>query len=181
MGNNQSTSSSSSTPDRRTSRSPSEPVHTTVDGGFLDPQSHLYASALCEYSRPVVQKLILDRRLAPFYLGLNDFEPEWDLARLVSALDEGELQATENVREALVGATEAVVEAEANQLASPSSSRKSKEGAVAAAAAALHRERLADLAKRRERGGGGGLQWSSKVEQARLYQGRAIECPICFL
>lgn len=180
MGNNQS-SSSSSTPDRRTSRSPSDPVHTTVDGGFLDPQSHLYASALFEYSRPVVQKLILDRRLAPFFLGLNDFEPEWDFPRLVAALDEGELQATENIREALATATEAVVEAEANQLASPASTRKSKEGAITAAAAALHRERLADLIKSRERGGGGGLQWSSKVDQAKLYQGRAVECPICFL
>jgi hypothetical protein len=31
-----------------------------------------------DYSRPTVHRLIAERRLAPFYLGLQDYEDDWE-------------------------------------------------------------------------------------------------------
>ncbi|GAA6009055.1 hypothetical protein JCM10207_004079 [Rhodosporidiobolus poonsookiae] len=186
MGNNQSSSS-------RDSSKPTNPVaairsrtntldkdaKVTVEGGFLEPQTLLYNHI--EYHRPTVHKLIVDRKLSPFYLGLLDFEDDWDLDQIVAALGEAEQQATQNLKDALNAATESANDADAQQLNCPPGTRKHKEAVQAYNAAVLHRERLAEVLKVRERRGGGGLQWSSKPEQAKLYKGCALECPICFL
>lgn len=182
MGQSSSSSSSSAPSALTRSRSATESLpRQTVDNGYLEPQSHIYASSLQEYHRPTVHKLIIARRLAPFYLGLEDYEADWDVARLVSALEEADVQATANVREALDGANNAITEAESTQMATPSSSKKSKEGQAAAVLRVAHRDRLAEVLKSREKDGGGGLHWASKTEQAKLYIGGALECPICFL
>ncbi|GAA5848547.1 hypothetical protein JCM8547_004547 [Rhodosporidiobolus lusitaniae] len=188
MGNNQSSSSSSggsklsssSNPLRsRSNTADSTTQRVTVDGGFLEPQSLLYSHI--DYSRPTVSKLIVDRKLSPFYLGLLDFEDDWDGDALVRALGEAEQQATQTLKDAHAAATEAAADADAQQLNVPPGTRKHKEAVLAYNQALLHRERLAEMLKIREKRGGGGLQWTSKTEQAKLYQGRALECPICFL
>ncbi|GAA5901272.1 hypothetical protein JCM5296_005310 [Sporobolomyces johnsonii] len=184
MGNSQSSSSEgrkvlTSTGLRSRSSTLDSNSRTIVDGGFLEPQSLLYAHV--EYHRPTVHKLILDRKLSPFFLGLNDFEDDWDTDRIVVALGEAEQQATQNLKDAYTAASEAADEAEAAQLNCPPGTRKHKEAVQTVNAAVMHRERLAEVIKMREKRGGGGLQWSSKTDQAKLYQGRAVECPICFL
>lgn len=191
MGHSQSSSSSSSTPSRSRSgtltnlTNNNKPI-TTIDLGFLEPQSHIYASSLQEYNIKAVIKLILDRRLSPFYLGLNDFESNWDFNQLLLVLDEAELQSSENIKEALMAAIAIVQDAtEATQLstatATSPSTKKSKESVAAAQMAILHRDRLIELTRSREKLGGGGWKVSNKEEVAKLYVGRAIECPICFL
>ncbi|GAA5944865.1 hypothetical protein JCM1841_002069 [Sporobolomyces salmonicolor] len=184
MGNSQSSSSEGrkvSTASGLRSRSSTldSNARTIVDGGFLEPQSLLYAHV--EYHRPTVHRLILERKLSPFFLGLNDFEDDWDTDRIVVALGEAEQQATQNLKDAHTAASEAADEAEAAQLNCPPGTRKHKEAVQTVNAAVMHRERLAEVIKMREKRGGGGLQWSSKTDQAKLYQGRAVECPICFL
>lgn len=188
MGNNQSSSAGGSvTKSSSTSsglRSRSNTVDSTtqrvvVDGGFIEPQSLLYNHL--DYSRPTVTKLIVDRKLSPFYLGLTDFEEDWDVEAIVDALVEGEQQATQNLKDALAAATESAADADAQQLNCPPGTRKHKEAVLAYNAALLHRERLAEVLKLREKRGGGGLQWTSKTEQAKLYLHKASECPICFL
>lgn len=189
MGHSQS-SSSSSTPSRSRSTTLTNLTNNkpTIDLGFLEPQSHIYASSLQEYSIKSVIKLILDRRLSPFYLGLNDFELEWNLNEIILALEESELQSNENIKEALLAAIAIVQDLnESNQLStsttnSPSTTtKKSKESIAAGQMAILHRDRLIELTKTREKLGGGGWKVSNKEEVAKLYIGRAIECPICFL
>ncbi|KPV75855.1 uncharacterized protein RHOBADRAFT_52872 [Rhodotorula graminis WP1] len=150
-----------------------------IDGGWTDPQTLLYARL--EYHRPTVHKLIADRKLAPFYLGLQDFEDDWATDRIVDALDEAEQQATQNLREAHTAAVGAASEAEAAQLSAPPGTRKHKDSVTAHNAAVLHRERIAETLRTREKRGGGGLQLSSKTDTATLYQAKALECPICFL
>ncbi|BGP13855.1 hypothetical protein JCM10213_002493 [Rhodosporidiobolus nylandii] len=184
MGNSQSSSGSgSSKPASSGLRSRSNTLDTAVkaapDSGYLEPQSLLYSHV--EYNRQVVHKLIGDRRLSPFYLGLLDFEDEWGVDELVKALGEAEQQATQNLKDALAAANESANDADAQQLNVPPGTRKHKEAVAAYNAAVFRRERLAEMLKAREKRGGGGLQVSSKTEQARLYQGRALECPICFL
>ncbi|BGO97685.1 Protein SIP5 [Rhodotorula toruloides] len=150
-----------------------------TDGGWPEPQSLLYARL--EYHRPTVHKLIAERKLAPFYLGLQDFEEDWDAGRIVAALDEAEQQATRNLKDAHAAAIETANEAEAAQLSAPSGTRKHKESVTAYNAAVLHRERLAEVLKIREKKGGGALQTTNKTDQAKLYVSKALECPICFL
>ncbi|GAA6020091.1 hypothetical protein JCM11491_006394 [Sporobolomyces phaffii] len=197
MGNNQSSSSSSShhaagggtsglmkasgsTSSLRSRASTLDSAsRTMVDGGFLEPQSLLYSHV--EYHRPTVHKLVVDHRLSPFYLGLNDFEPAWDLDEIVAALVEAEQQATMNLRDALGAAAEAVTEAEASQINQPPGTRKQKEATQLLSLAVARKERLAEMVKIRDKRGGGGLQWTSKQEQAKLYKEKALECPICFL
>ncbi|GEM09635.1 zinc finger, RING-type domain containing protein [Rhodotorula toruloides] len=150
-----------------------------TDGGWPEPQSLLYARL--EYHRPTVHKLIAERKLAPFYLGLQDFEDDWDAERIVAALDDAEQQATRNLKDAHAAAIETANEAEAAQLSAPSGTRKHKESVTAFNAAVLHRERLAEVLKIREKKGGGALQTTNKTDQAKLYVAKALECPICFL
>lgn len=150
-----------------------------IDGGWTDPQTLLYARL--DYHRPTVHKLIADRKLSPFYLGLQDFEEDWAADRIVEALDEAEQQATQNLREAHTAAVGAASEAEAAQLSAPPGTRKHKDSVTAHNAAVLHRERIAETLRTREKRGGGGLQLTSKTDTATLYQGKALECPICFL
>ncbi|GAA5991274.1 hypothetical protein JCM5350_005314 [Sporobolomyces pararoseus] len=152
---------------------------TMIDGGFLEPQSLLYSHV--EYHRPTVHKLIIDHKLSPFYLGLNDFEEDWDLEEIVKALGEAEQQATQNLKDALNAAIESVTEVEAAQLNAPTGTRKHKEVTQQLSLAILRKERLVEMIKIREKRGGGGLQWTSKSDQAKLYKERALECPICFL
>ncbi|GAA5885424.1 hypothetical protein JCM6882_009616 [Rhodosporidiobolus microsporus] len=185
MGNSQSSSSGGSKVAAATStlrtraNTVDSSAKTSIDGGFLEPQSLLYNHV--EFHRPSVHKLITDRKLSPFFLGLLDFEDDWDVEQLVQALGEAEQQATQNLKDALAAATESANDADAQQLNAPPGTRKHKEAVQAHNAAVLHRERLAELLKQREKRGGGGLQLTSKTEQAKLYKGRALECPICFL
>ena len=150
-----------------------------IDGGFVEPQSLLYSHV--EYHRETVPKLIVARRLSPFYLGLNDFEPEWSIDEIVDALDDAHRQATTNLRDAYDAAVESVTQHEANQLSAPAGTRKHKDATVALSFEIARKERLRDMLKQREKRGGGGLEWTNKRDQAKLYQRQALECPICFL
>lgn len=155
-----------------------------VDGGSLEPLSYTYATSMVDYSRPTVHKLIQDRKLAPFYLGLQDFEEDWDTAEVVSALVDADEHATRNLKDALVQANQTVQDAESAASSSSTTqgtSRKSKEAALLLSQAQLHRERLNEVIKHRDKKGGTGIAGYSREEQAKLYENRAIECPICFL
>lgn len=48
----------------------------TVDFGHLTPQG-IYTGPQ-DWNQQVVGKLIVDRKLAPFYRPLEDYEPDWD-------------------------------------------------------------------------------------------------------
>ncbi|SCV68986.1 BQ2448_2006 [Microbotryum intermedium] len=156
----------------------------TVDGGTLEPSSHLFASSVQDYSRPVVHRLILERRLAPFHLGLDDYEDEWTVERILEALDEAELQAARKLHDAHASAVEAVIEAEATMQTTPlGSTRKSKDSQLAVAHATIHRERLAELIKHCERRAAANRphREAARHDLAKQYLSKAVECPICFL
>lgn len=168
----------SSNPSNLTNAAPLNWSDQIVDGGTLEPQSWTYASSIANYSRSTVHKLITDRRLAPFYLGLQDFEDDWNSDQVIQALIEAQSQATKNLTDALEAAIESVQQAEANQATAPPNTRKSKEAAQQLAIAVLHRERLSEIIKHRDKNS---AKNSPRSEQSTLYTNRAIECPICFL
>lgn len=127
----------------------------------------------------VVQRLILDRKLAPFYLGLND-EPNDSTEDTVRLIEEADAQATSNLKDALAGFESALSEAETIATHGSSSSvKRSKEG-VAVALIESNRDRLTEVLNARSQRDVA-LMTRHKHHLVKLYLHRSIECPICFL
>ncbi|CCE93686.1 Sip5p TDEL_0G03190 [Torulaspora delbrueckii] len=58
----------------------------TVDGGFLAPYG-CYGFEKLDYDADVVRSLIIDRKLAPFYTPLQDFDESWTKEELIKIVD----------------------------------------------------------------------------------------------
>ena len=54
------------------------PQDARVDNGHLVPLSNIYPNAPQDWMHDAVQRLIVERKLAPFYRGLDDWEPPDD-------------------------------------------------------------------------------------------------------
>lgn len=70
---------------------PLYPQEARVDNGHLLPLSNIYPNATQDWLRDTVQSLIVERKLAPFYRGLEDYdddEDSFDRDALDKALDE---------------------------------------------------------------------------------------------
>jgi hypothetical protein len=67
MGNTESAAASG-----RPSSAISASLVKHVDGGYVQPASNLYPNAPVDYDERIVRKLIIERRLAPFYRGLAE-------------------------------------------------------------------------------------------------------------
>ena len=68
-------------------------LHESVDGGYLQP--HGVYSGSHDFEYPVVRKLLLDRRLAPFFKGLQDYKKTWTDAELLEAVKNSSLPSPE--------------------------------------------------------------------------------------
>ncbi|KAH3673216.1 hypothetical protein WICMUC_003834 [Wickerhamomyces mucosus] len=62
-----------------------------VDGGYLAPYG-IYNSNL-DYNISIVKDCIIERRMAPFYLPLQDYSPDWSDQKLVELIDSLRLHA----------------------------------------------------------------------------------------
>ena len=62
------------------------PHEDTVDFGHLTPQG-VYSGAR-EWKEDVVTQLIIDRKLAPFYRPLEEYDPSWDDEQILAARKE---------------------------------------------------------------------------------------------
>lgn len=112
------------------------------------------------YNVGIVKGLILEKRLAPFYRGLDDYEPEWT--------DEGVAHALRESRTANpVGA-----EAEAGA-GGASGAASGASGSLSATSRIRHAAVKADVEATIPQG-------EREAREARAYRG-AVECPICFL
>lgn len=60
-------------------------VEDTVDLGALTPQGGIYPTAPQDWNHGVVSQLIIDRKLAPFYRPLEDYEEDWDDDKILAA------------------------------------------------------------------------------------------------
>lgn len=58
----------------------------SVDGGFMAPFGS-YSYDKLDYDTTVVKSLIIQRRLAPFYTPLQDFDPTWSREELLKIVD----------------------------------------------------------------------------------------------
>ncbi|KAL5529091.1 hypothetical protein ACEPAG_5065 [Sanghuangporus baumii] len=125
----------------------------TVDYGYLTPQG-VYTGTP-DWNQQIVAQLIIDRRLAPFYRPLDEYDDDWDDEQILAARKQppGENVATldSSVRSDSTGSTYTNV--------SRSSSVHSS----------LHPGRRP-----------GALKEPSRLPEAMVYRG-AVECPICFL
>lgn len=65
------------------------PQDSRVDNGHLVPLSNIYPTSPQDWIHDTVQRLIVERKLAPFYRGLDDFDGEdsFDRGEIDAALD----------------------------------------------------------------------------------------------
>lgn len=58
----------------------------TVDGGYLAPYG-CYNLEKLDYDADMVRKMIIDRKLAPFYIPLQDFDESWTKEEVIKIVD----------------------------------------------------------------------------------------------
>ncbi|KAG0147324.1 hypothetical protein CROQUDRAFT_106518 [Cronartium quercuum f. sp. fusiforme G11] len=158
---------------------PLPPLRTTfIDGGYLLPLSNIYPASPQDWLHYFTQRLILSRKLAPFYRGLEDWDPSWDQARIHQALTIANFARRKLVQE--IERKEAKEKAEADKLVvSGTTSRrlgKTLEGQINAhqispeANPFLRKEVFEAV-----------LTWELRSDEALCYLKETAECPICFL
>lgn len=128
----------------------------TVDYGFLVPQGVYTANP--DWNQQIVTQLIVERRLAPFYRPLEDFEEDWDDEQILAARK----QLPERDSETIVTAGP-----RSDQCSNHSGSNS---------LGGVSRSSSVNMANRRP----GALKEPSRIPEAMVYRG-AVECPICFL
>ncbi|EJD05978.1 uncharacterized protein FOMMEDRAFT_139279 [Fomitiporia mediterranea MF3/22] len=124
----------------------------TVDYGFLTPQGVYTGNP--DWNQQVVAQLIIDRRLAPFYRPLEEYDDNWD--------DEQILAARKSLPED-VATSESVSRSDGGGSLHSSASRSNS------VHSSIHPARRPAA-----------LKEPSRIPEAMVYRG-AIECPICFL
>ncbi|SCU89220.1 LAMI_0D12794g1_1 [Lachancea mirantina] len=164
-----------------------------VDGGFLAPFGCFGLDKL-DYDARVVKGLIVDRKLAPFYLPLDDFDPEWTRKEVVKVVDALPLHAPfeEDTDEYDGVATGSLADDDFDSLIDKTLSRREqRKHRLKIFNARLYKKRIAWQEKENERyldkkletrSGGSraaGLLMSDDLKVALYTHG--TECPICFL
>lgn len=169
-----------------------------IDGGHYTPQG-LYAikgPSAWDYNQRIVQSFIIEKKLAPFYRGLEDYEEEWD-----------EEQVIQGLRTVRIAQIQQAKDLKAEEFANiPTASSSAIAGTTASATLSTSLAATTTTAGRSSRlnpasgngggvGGGGGMEdWPSggvtmptsgqitdkERKEGRAYAG-AVECPICFL
>ncbi|KAF9945986.1 SNF1-interacting protein [Mortierella alpina] len=138
-----------------------------VDGGELLP--HGIYTGPQDYDFRIVQRLILQRKLAPFYKGLEDWDDSEDAQEEKEKQQLLQQQQQQQQRQRATTATRASSSSSSNTSTGPHSHSQSSGHNVARGSSSssshAHADRHLTEAER---------------EKKRLYQG-AIECPICFL
>lgn len=193
MGNSNGRQSGSSTPRSQSTSSISQPPPTrTFDGGSLTP--HGIYPGTADYNPTHVLKYVRERRLAPFYKGLDDYEEEWTDYQLSCFVKEGKLPATSNPPSPVVETSRGpsnsstpslVLPPPADELAKTNSRLR---GMSLAEGAPVNDSSLLSPGIRDKRGrpraqtvGSSSLvPTRGKPLEAVVYRG-AIECPVCFL
>lgn len=141
----------------------------SVDGGFLAPWG-TYKLNL-DYKISVVKEFVIERRLAPFYTPLQDFETSWSDEELLAAIDSVPLHVPE------------VEEEEEPLTETGMTKRELKKHIAKKDARELNNRRIrwqrAEEQRYREERGESRQAASTELKLA-LYR-KTMECPICFL
>ena len=129
------------------------PQEETVDYGYLTPQG-VYTGTP-DWNQQIVAQLIVDRRLAPFYRPLEEYDENWDDEQILAARKHppGEDVAT-----------------------SDSAARHDGSGSTYSSVSRSNSVHSSLASGRRP----GALKEPSRLPEAMVYRG-AAECPICFL
>lgn len=121
----------------------------TVDYGYLVPQG-VY-SGPHDWNQQIVAQLIIERRLAPFYRPLEEYEESWD--------DEQILAARKELPNQEIATSESSSRIE-------SAGHTSRNASISSTANVKARQNS--------------LKEPNRIPEAMVYRG-AVECPICFL
>ncbi|EGG09756.1 uncharacterized protein MELLADRAFT_115656 [Melampsora larici-populina 98AG31] len=157
---------------------PLPPLSTTfIDGGYLLPLSNIYPASQQDWLHDTTQRLILSKKLAPFYRGLEDWESEWDTNQILLALQSANKSRQRLIQD--IQKKESKEKSEQEKLTnSGTTSRrfgKTLEGPI-------HHSILIDSNPQfRKDVFEAVLNWEIRSEEALCYLNETAECPICFL
>lgn len=149
-----------------------------VDGGYLAPYGTYNLNL--DYKISTVKELIIERKLAPFYTPLQDYEADWTDEQLLDAVAQLKLHAlpheADDEDEELVYDVDAVNEASLSkkELKRHFSKKFNKELRLRR----LKWQEQEEERYRRDRGTS--RQYASSDLKLELYRD-SVECPICFL
>lgn len=173
----------------------------TVEFGALFPQGGIYPSASQDWNQAVVAQLIVQRKLAPFYRPLEDYEEDWDDDQILAARKEVVVvsQSTNSSSTGIddphgggtyTSGTPAASSSSINHQHKDSSSSSHHHhlgGAPLQSATSALRHAAGTGSGSGGSGGSKSAMRGSSAQkepqpnwEAQLYRG-AVECPICFL
>ncbi|KAK9478831.1 hypothetical protein V1514DRAFT_46211 [Lipomyces japonicus] len=136
-------------------------LEDTVDGGFLVPQG-VYTGPQ-DYKIRIVKQLMVERRLAPFFKGLEDYDDAWTDVMLLAAIRGQPIPAPEPpVTRSRSGSATADIQS------GPTAIQTRTRTNTATSLSSLSSTKSAAVTDKRQ------------ALDVLLYRG-AVECPICFL
>lgn len=197
MGNSNGRQSGTSSPRHHSTSSINHPVRT-FDGGSLSPNG-IYPGQP-DYNPTHVLKFIRERRLAPFYKGLNDYEDEWTDYQLSYMVKEGKLPPAPDPPSLVSSPSQAPLNSSTpSLLLSPSAN---EQGNLRPTSPRMRGMSVVETSQQTVHSSTTNLDVSSKEKQGRpraqttgsstliptrgkpleavVYR-NAIECPVCFL
>ncbi|MBW0543583.1 hypothetical protein O181_083298 [Austropuccinia psidii MF-1] len=157
---------------------PLPPIHSTfVDGGYLLPLSNLYPSFPQDWLHPIVQHLILSRRLAPFYRGLEDWNSNWlqpQINQALTTITQTRIHSVKKILESLS------INSKSNS-SSISKRFSSKPPFFDQSISHSNSSDNSNLSSQRQKVFDAILNWPIRSNEADWYLHTTVECPICFL
>lgn len=158
---------------------PLPPLRSTfVDGGYLLPLSNIYPASQQDWLHHHTQRLILSRKLAPFYRGLEDWDPTWNPQRISQALESAVLARRTLVQDIERKELHEKLEQDKLTFAGTTSRRlgRTLEGQINSHQSypesnPLLRKEVFDAV----------LTFDLRPEETDRYLNETAECPICFL
>ncbi|KAK7203770.1 hypothetical protein BZA70DRAFT_59503 [Myxozyma melibiosi] len=151
-------------------------IEETVDGGYLVPQG-VY-SGTPDFKARVVRQLMIERRLAPFFKGLEDYDDSWTDTQLLAAIRHQPIPAAEP--------EPSVVSTSVDSTISHPYSSRSRSESNASSASTSSQQHYQRIPSGRARSGttsstGSNSGVDKKGALATALYRNSIECPICFL
>lgn len=157
---------------------PLPPLSTTfVDGGYLLPLSNIYPASQQDWLHDLTQRLILSKKLAPFYRGLEDWDDTWDPHQILSALE----TATNSRRKLIQDILKKEIKERSEQEKLTNSGTTSRRFGKTLEGLNLHSISIDSNPQFRKDVFDAVLHWEIRPDEALCYLNETAECPICFL
>jgi len=173
-----------------TSSSKDRTSEETVDFGYLVPQGGIYPSVPRDWNQAIVGQLIVNRKLAPFYRPLEDYQENWDDEQILASLSRSPPQdgvsAPEDAGAGAPSSNNATISASPSAITgsgADSGTPPPPPPPTSISHAPHHQSATSALRHAAGKSASRSSQANKELQrnlEALVYRG-AVDCPICFL